>query len=156
MKPALPDNTTDRLLAVADIIEFQPERWDQGTWFQDAIDIYDFPERVIGRGFPSCGTVGCVAGWATALTPKASLPHARTWDAAGRIALGFDWTLADAVFDGSLRMRMDHVELADVLRRLAKLDERGRTADAARDVLTDAQLRTLDFEGYGASEGDDE
>lgn len=137
----LPDNTTDRLLAVADIIEFTPERWQQQVWFNDGEESYDFPALVIGRGSQECGTVGCVAGWAVALS--ALTPWGASFELAGAQALGITGYLADDLFDGGLALTLDHHEMADILRRLAKLPEGGRDIDAARTVLTAKQCAVL-------------
>lgn len=141
--PNLPTNTTDRLAAVADIIEFTPQRWDQSTWFENVRDDHAWPALVIAVGWAEeedCGTAGCVAGWAVALCPE--ITHAADWYEAGAEALGLDRELAEALFDGCLHARLDHLEMADLLRRLAKI-EGERTVGQAAEVLTDAQCYAL-------------
>ena len=142
----LPDNTTDRLLAVADIIEFTPERWDQGTWLIERSDldvtVHDIPKSAIAHGVKECGTTACVAGWAVALTPDDQMPVTvlHDWDRAGAVALGLSEDFADYLFDGSLSERLTSVEVADALRRLAKLPEGERDVFNAREVLTHEQI----------------
>ena len=138
----LPDNTTDRLLAVADIIEFTPERWDQGAWLIERSDfdvtVHDIPRSAIAHGVKECGTTACVAGWAVALTPEVQMPvtAVHDWEMAGAAALGLHENLAYELFDGTLSDYMTHVELADVLRLMAKIPEGERDVNHAQEVLT--------------------
>lgn len=156
----LPDNTTDRLLAVADIIEFTPKRWDQSTWFEDHVDDHGYPDRVFGIGWADeedvdCGTAGCVAGWAVALSP-ADIALRFDWYAAGSIALGLTRELADALFDGCLHARLTAEEMADLLRRLAKIPGDTRSVEDAAEVLTDAQrYALLTMKGTDCEDDDD-
>jgi hypothetical protein len=136
----LPETTTDRLLAVADIIDLSPERWDQGCWFACEL-VEPQPLDVTGRGM-TCGSVGCIAGWAVALTPLS--PHTsfwKSWDVAGRHALGLNASVALRLFRADLPMGPG--EVADVLRRLAKLEEGERSLAGARRTLTDEQYELL-------------
>ena len=59
--PLLPETATpiEILQAVAKHILEEPLRYDQTTWV-----------RTTGDSGPACGTVCCVAGWVTFLTPK--------------------------------------------------------------------------------------
>jgi hypothetical protein len=50
---------TDLLLEIADHIERRPEKFDLGLWSS----AHDADEHI-----NDCGTTGCVAGWANALT----------------------------------------------------------------------------------------
>ena len=136
---SLPDNTTDRLLAVADIIEFTPERWDQDTWFRNRELLDPLPTAVIGRGAVKCGTTACVAGWAVALSSE--VKNFWPWEYAGADALGLAYDMANDLFRSSLPLNA--TELADVLRRLAKLPEDERTYDGAKEVLTSGQYAVV-------------
>lgn len=137
---SLPQTTTDRLLAVADIIDLTPERWDQAVWFTCDLDEPQPPD-VVGRGM-NCNSVGCIAGWAVALTPPSSRnAFWKSWDVSGRHALGLTQGLAFPLFRGDLPMLADDV--ADVLRRLAKLPDGERDLAGARSVLTDRQYELL-------------
>lgn len=137
----LPETTTDRLLAVADIIDLTPERWDQGVWFASAHVEQPNPTDIAGQGV-ECGSVGCIAGWAVALTPRsAQNAFWRTWDVSGRQALGLSTSLAFPLFRGDLPMGPG--EVADVLRRLAKLPEGERCLQGAESVLTEDQYELL-------------
>ena len=123
----LPDNTTDRLLAVADIIEFTPDKWNQELWLEGPAFVDEpWPTLVVGRGV-ECGTAGCVAGWGVALTPR-------------RVALGLDYDMSGSLFSASLSERLTPSDMADILRRLAKLPEGGRTYEGAESVLSARQF----------------
>jgi hypothetical protein len=144
---SLPETTTDRLLAVADIIDLTPDRYDQTFWF--AIGDEDVTEQgteanppdVVGRGI-KCDSVGCIAGWAVALTPRSGQnAFWRSWDVAGRHALGLSIGLAQPLFRADLPMSAEDV--ADVLRRLAKVSELERNLAGAKSVLTDEQYELL-------------
>jgi hypothetical protein len=137
---SLPETTTDRLLAVADIIDLTPERWDQAYWFLIDDDEPNLRE-LIGQGH-RCGSVGCIAGWAVALTPRsAANGYWLSWDVAGRHALGLHMSLAVQLFRGELPLGA--ADVADVLRRLAKLPESERGLAGAKSVLTGEQYELL-------------
>jgi hypothetical protein len=142
----LPETTTDRLSAVADIIDLTPERWDQTFWFATGDDeacgwTEVNPSDVIGRGF-QCNSVACIAGWAVALSePSTQNAFWRSWDVAGRHALGLTHALAVLLFRADLPLGPD--EVADVLRRLAKLPDGDRGMLGAKRVLTDEQYEVL-------------
>jgi hypothetical protein len=140
----LPTNSTDRLLAVADIIELEPERYNQGDWWDDGINDDDrsplMPWHIAGQGH-ACNTTACIAGWGVALCDE-SLPinMANPWEIAGAWALGLHMGLATALFDYGTADRLgSNAEVADVLRRLAKIPEGERHYAEALKVLTDEQ-----------------
>lgn len=129
MTMTLPTTTTDRLRAVADIIEAHPERHDQRNWstVQGAT-----PRTLQGRvglveDETQCGTTCCAAGWAVVLTP-ADVSLEDGWRAAGADALGLNLVLADAVFT-SPRLSADHrrPHLVALLRWLAMFPPEART-----------------------------
>jgi hypothetical protein len=147
----LPANTTDRLLAVADRIEFQPDTYFQGQWWrrEDEDGVIDYnppPKAVVGVGHV-CGTTACIAGWGVALAtniPAVFTATEDSWDLAGAFALGLDFKLAERLFGMDTDVALGgSAEVADVLRRLAKLPLGERTEDGARKVLTDAQLDAI-------------
>lgn len=140
----LPTNSTDRLLAVADIIELEPERYDQHDWWDDGIEddglLPRMPWHIAGQGH-ACSTTACIAGWAVALCDE-SIPinMANPWEVAGASALGLGLGLATLLFEAGVADRLGtHAEVADVLRRLAKLPEGERHYAEALKVLTDEQ-----------------
>lgn len=53
---------TDLAYRVLDHIDAHPEQWDQGFWWDDKAEIWT------DGGRPSCGSAGCFAGWAVALS----------------------------------------------------------------------------------------
>lgn len=128
-----PDEWTPPTLAafIAGIIRGDARWWNQGTWFGDAITVNRSgvgylagddriaPEVVreqLKRGEWTCGTTGCVAGWAAILTaPKGSVidpvsdriinltilgDRGTFADDLGREALGLNGDEADYLFDG--------------------------------------------------------
>jgi hypothetical protein len=144
---SLPETTADRLLAVADIIDLTPDRYDQTFWFAIGDDgdpgagTEANPPDVVGRGI-KCDSVGCIAGWAVALTPRSGQnAFWRSWDVAGRHALGLTEGVSLRLFRADLPMTAE--EVADVLRRLAKLPELERNLAGAKSVLTDEQYELL-------------
>lgn len=148
---SLPDNTTDRLHLVADIVELTKWAYDQEHWFVSAEHEDPFPRDILGRGFdwerdPHCGTYGCIAGWAVALTPELPDFVGRSWNTAGAIALGIKPVLATYLFRADLPL--EPAEVADALRRLAKLPEGVRGCRRAADVLTPEQSKAI-FEAQG-------
>lgn len=86
------------LSEVRRLILAEPKRYSQGTWLQRAASTT--PDLMPVGGFPSCGTVGCVAGWV------ATLKRPRRWFnplVSGLIArrvLGLSEDQADLLFDG--------------------------------------------------------
>lgn len=51
------------LSEIRKLILEEPKRYDQVSWLRTGRDV----KAVYGDGAPSCGTVGCVAGWVVAL-----------------------------------------------------------------------------------------
>lgn len=118
----LPLTTTDRLLAVADIIEFEPEKYDQEYYAYEQGNNHREEPDVLGvAGLGSaCGSVCCVAGWAVHLTPREQIHPAHDFEEAGAIGLGLTIDCASELFDGE----NPHVfEMPELLRRLSKCDE---------------------------------
>lgn len=71
----------------------EPKRYDQTDVLRTR------PLYGTGSYWPSCGTVGCVAGWATTLKGKPSRDGWKTLMRARHI-LGLDAQQADDLFDG--------------------------------------------------------
>jgi hypothetical protein len=143
---SLPDNTTDRLNLVADIVELTKWAYNQDHWFCSDGYPDSNPGDIIGRGFdwesdPDCGTYGCIAGWAVALTPDLPWFVHGAWTPAGAIALGLKPVLATHLFRAELPLEPH--EVADALRRLAKLPEGERGCRQAAEVLTPDQYRQI-------------
>jgi hypothetical protein len=133
----LPTTTTERLLAVADLIESHPTNYYQEVWWEDN-DAR--PATVLGRGY-QCDTVACIAGWAVALTPADWNYAGWEWTDAGSCSLGISVGLADRLFYGNFEAPV--AEVVDILRRLAKLPEGERTTTGCLSVLTAGQLSLL-------------
>jgi hypothetical protein len=140
----LPDNTTDRLLAVADQIETDPESWDQYTFFadheRDLDDDTQHPHEIAGRT-PGCGTKACIAGWGVVFNPQWEKLLGETWDKAGSMSLGLDRYFADILFDADLKG--DPTDVADLLRHIAKVPEGERTLEAVEEILPDRLIEVL-------------
>lgn len=138
----LPETTTERLLAVADIIECHPEQWDQEVWC-DSEDGFELPvTKAAGQvdGLLSCGTHACVAGWAVTLHPNATLAdwtssEDASWLHAGRESLGLHPDLAKALFQYDVSA--SPADMADLLRHIAKVPEGERTFAAVEAILPD-------------------
>lgn len=140
---ALPQNTTDRLLAVAEAVEAEG-RWNQSTWGYLDSDPgnpspYEWGEEVFEMtGKFDCGTPACFAGWAVRFTPPGQLPrgYRRDWVSAGLYTLGLDSSLA-FIFSTTFRPK----EPGTLLRILATLPASERTVQrlydevAAKDLL---------------------
>lgn len=63
--PTSKAKTAFRLLTeVIDLVADEPKRMDMGEWHSTAGS--DVAPR---RGFPKCGTVGCIGGWCETLKP---------------------------------------------------------------------------------------
>jgi len=156
----LPDNTTDRLLAVADIIEFTPEKWNQGVYYygKAAYDNDDnrSPDHVAGRE-PGCGTTACMAGWGVILNPQWQRLTGLSWERAGQISLGLRRSLSYVLFDGGVEG--DPADVADLLRHIAKLPESERTLEQVEMILPPrllAVLQTSDVHPLRAYEDDED
>jgi hypothetical protein len=147
----LPETTTDRLLAVADLIEFQPDHYDQEVWWADTGATNPEPYRVANRSRIDCGTTACLAGWGVALSnwselrsAAAGVVHDDAWTRAGAAAFGLSARFAERLFSSHTHESLGDVsDVADVLRRLAKLPEDRRDTHGAMTVLTEAQVRAL-------------
>lgn len=121
-------STKDRLFLVADVIELNPENYDQGVWSysrsQGAMPISDH------AGDFSCRTYACVAGWAVHCSPKDEmLAGEDSWVDAGARQLGLSHTLAAYLFDEGCRG-----DMPQALRLIAMLPE-PRTLVEADKVL---------------------
>lgn len=143
---ALPTCTTERLLAVADIIEHQPEKWEQmahyfddgGVGNDDNLD----PADVAGLS-TACGTTACIAGWGVVLNPDFTRLLGLTWTHAGAVSLGLREHLAKVLFDADLHG--EPAEVAELLRHIAKVPMGQRTLIEVEKILPDdlrAVLRT--------------
>jgi hypothetical protein len=143
---ALPTCTTERLLAVADIIEHQPEKWEQmahyfddgGVGNDDNLD----PADVAGLS-TACGTTACIAGWGIVLNPDFTRLMGLGWTDAGAVSLGLRHQLAAVLFDPDLHGKP--AEVADLLRHIAKVPMGHRTLVEVEKILPDelrAVLRT--------------
>lgn len=94
---------------VIEFIEEHPQRWDQSVWLEDRDWMVDDSDPAVN----SCGTVGCVAGWAAMLNGwKMVRPagfgtivekHGRREyvEVAGRTELGLEPWQADVLFHGN-------------------------------------------------------
>lgn len=84
------------LSEVRRLILAEPLRYDQGWWLskRGKRNSYE-PEK----GFPSCGTVGCVAGWVVTLKRKKA--REGQIQQAARQVLGLDYETASEFFDAS-------------------------------------------------------
>lgn len=120
----LPTNTTDRLLAVAQIIDEKPDQWDQG-WFDT---LHDNPRDAQGRP-EVCGTTCCVAGWAIRLTPQEQyLGEWDEWLFCGARALGLTADAASSLFYGT----SNDDPVSDILRIIATIPEGQRSLGRIR------------------------
>lgn len=131
----LPTTTQERLEAVADLVEFRPELYDQ-KWWDSASRL---PEEVVGTATAldaRCGTTACIAGWAVRLMGQEELWQLTdrnlgyiSWREAGKEALGLSDAAASVLFGMNFieDNNFDHLAVADVLRRLSKVEGRIRT-----------------------------
>ena len=84
---------TGLLRRIADRIEHEPQRYDQGLWgTEHGVGFFGGD----ARSPPGCGSAACVLGWAAALGPSRPPDRCRTADiyAAGVAALGLDQSAA--------------------------------------------------------------
>lgn len=145
-------STAKRLRLVADILQENPERHTQYQWsaldWNNDVNAYWSDETVIlsVAAHKTCGSKGCVAGWAIAATPPAvvnkvldrDIDHYDTWVAVGSGVLGLDVDLAEMLFDEANK----RPRLIKALRRLADLPPKTRTLEAAAEIgITYAWLR---------------
>ena len=84
------DATAARLLAVAEQIEDDPDRFDMDAWALDeeGHDTIDEPDEISGVASNFCGTSCCIAGWLVCFTPAGEVTET-WWEEAGRMAAGF-------------------------------------------------------------------
>ncbi len=65
------DRNTDMFFAVADVLDFLPETYDQTEWGQNLVpseDEGDYYENELGKvEYDDCRTTACVAGWVAIL-----------------------------------------------------------------------------------------
>lgn len=85
------------------LILAEPKRYDQtDTLFMNGRDSRLACKMDPNRGYPKCGTVGCVAGWVVALkTNPSTVATGGVLGTAARI-LQIDKILADQLFGGSM------------------------------------------------------
>ena len=90
------------LKTVIKAIEEEPLRYDQGNWLFHKSDIRgNWSDPLPGR-FPSCGTIGCVAGWTCMVTGNR---EGDTWATALRV-LGLTMVEARPLFSGGAICQM--------------------------------------------------
>lgn len=125
----LPQNTTNRLLAVAEIVETEG-RWNQRSWGYDyayaPTALYESPWKKMA-GKADCGSSACMAGWGVRLSPASlfdSNVQVDCWACAGLVAFGLEANLT-CIFSQDYRP----TEPGTVLRILATLIEGERTLD---------------------------
>jgi hypothetical protein len=141
----LPTTTTERLLAVADIIEHEPEKWEQTAHYfanSETNDDYVSPKDVAGRE-PLCDTTACIAGWGVVLNPDWTRVHGLSWNHAGAVSLGLRQQFANVLFAPDLRG--EPAEVAELLRHIAKVPMGDRTLARVEAILPNdlrAVLRT--------------
>lgn len=70
----------DLLEDIIKAIDEEPKRIRMGDWL---VRTNESPEYLKEHDLPACGTVGCIAGWATVLKPDAD---ERYWDVEGSAA----------------------------------------------------------------------
>lgn len=160
--------STERLLAVADIVEANDGRWLQEVWvarsFADTIreaagfGADDMTERDLFLAVNeahTCGAFGCIAGWSVAMHPK-NFSDETSWEEAGSKSLGLDeWNLGLRLFSthlgGHLRDGVRRRRVAKVLRWLASFDEAERLelgfANCQRIIDGKKPLSSMNSEG---------
>lgn len=129
------ETSTERLRAVADIIESDPEHWNQETWTSVPGSVpRRMAETYAGQDSRECGTTSCIAGWGAIVTPASAAPFNRffTWEGTGRAAFGLSAELADQLFytvpaEHVLNDVADPAPMANALRELSYLPEECRT-----------------------------
>ena len=84
------DATAARLLAVAEQIEDDPDRFDMDAWALDeeGHDTIEDPQEISGVASNFCGTACCLAGWLICFTPAGEVTD-RSWEGASSRAAGF-------------------------------------------------------------------
>lgn len=156
---AMPTNSTERLLAIADRIQFQPETHNQNDFFlvggSHTVPTLQAAGKagVFAEEF-TCDTTACVAGWAVLYADpqevydilhreypgadEAKLLASEDWSTPGRELLGFTDSLADEVFY-IFAGEKAHGHLPEILRRLAKVKPR-RTVHHLRKIYDELGL----------------
>lgn len=86
------------LSEVRALILAEPKRYDQGLYIMRADDDKDSAD--VRRGYPSCGTVACVAGWVATLAHSEPFHAGETVGIASHI-LGLSWIQTGELFNGS-------------------------------------------------------
>lgn len=84
----------ERMLWVADVLAFHPERHRQTTWLENMETFYGV--RTVSN--VDCNTAGCVAGWACTTTTEEFIGG---WVEDARVALGLDYGDAEEMFRAS-------------------------------------------------------
>lgn len=82
------------------IITEEPKRYDQSFWIYRPYGdngASSYPDK----GFPSCGTVACVAGWVATLKAPTRQFHAADTKGIAADVLGIDSMSASRLFDGA-------------------------------------------------------
>lgn len=146
MNIPIPDNSSERLRAVALAIETYPQNWDQDTWNTFGSFRGQLAQNTNNME-DACGSTACIAGWAVRFTPfddeilNKILNQARrfidgsldpdVWSAAGRYALGLDGDLAYALFYSTWELH----ETVAMLRALAEIPEGERDLSTAIETL---------------------
>lgn len=91
-------NAYDLLTAIRHVILREPRRYNQGNWLERT------PKgKKLASYEPSCGTVGCIAGWAIVLTRKRGEDGSFDSFNVARLAqklLGLSPSQADRLFNG--------------------------------------------------------
>lgn len=120
-------NSTDRLLAVADIILHHPEQHDQDIWTTLTRDPAYLPDVVLEG---DCGTACCTAGWLAVMMPPGERCVAAVelggygrWVGVGMAAGDLSADLARLIFDGDF----DHPGVPGLLVGIAALPPGERT-----------------------------
>lgn len=110
MKPQFTDEQLATLREAVDYIVAEPEAYDQNTWAQSGApgDYHEFKYTNLPSTldkYPSCGTVGCLAGWITMIAdPKLRNTASRIGSQARTIAmqkLGLNKDQANRLFGAS-------------------------------------------------------
>jgi hypothetical protein len=135
--------STERLRAVADLLEEEPHAYDQSVWL--VVDEAYVSEELLvdavggskfGFGAEPCNTRGCIAGWGITMTPADDpgmiatreflaewIERNEPWEYMGAVALGLESDLAGAIFHASY----EPANMSEVLRKIATIPEGQRT-----------------------------
>lgn len=108
-------NAYDLLSDVRALILAEPLRYNQDIYLhlekEDGDNAFAAP-----RGFPACGTVGCVAGWVASIAPRKFDPYISI-DRQARDRLGLSDQQAFELFDGRA---LRHVDARPQTKKYAK------------------------------------